>query len=308
MTDSQSTSAASSHDMHSTGIPPDPGKLGPAFLAFAQIIARLRAPDGCPWDRVQTLASIKPYTLEETYELLAAIDSDDNTAICEELGDVLLQVVLDAQIAADEGRFTLIDVIEGIAEKMVRRHPHVFADAHAETPGDVISHWERAKNNEKERDSIFSGLPKALPALARAARVTHKAARVGYDFPQREMLFDKLNEELQELARELFADGRIPHAPAGVEAEVVADQPIKDPAQLRRIEDELGDVLFVLSNIARRWGVNPEEALRRSTEKFESRVRYIEASLAKEGREMKQATLQEMENLYQQGKKQVRPS
>lgn len=306
MTDLQPNTDASPRDVRPSGVPPNPELLGPAFLQFSQIIAKLRSPDGCPWDRVQTLASIKPYTLEETYELLAAIDADDNAAICEELGDVLLQVVLDAQIAADEGRFTLVDVIEGIAEKMVRRHPHVFAEAKAETPGDVVQHWEHAKRKEKERESIFSGLPPALPALARAARVTHKAARVGYDFPQREMLFDKLNEELQELARELFPDGKIPHAPAGVNADVVADDPIDDPAQLRRIEDELGDVLFVLSNIARRWGVNPEEALRRSTEKFESRVRFIETSLATQGRDMRRATLQEMEELYQTGKKQNR--
>ncbi len=302
MVDSHSTTDQVGKVGHPQGVPPDPVRLSEVFLRFSQIIAKLRSPEGCPWDRIQTLESIKPYTLEETYELLAAIDSDVDVAICEELGDVLLQVVLDAQIAADEGRFTLIDVVAGIAEKMVRRHPHVFAEAKAETPGEVIHHWEQAKQQEKQRDSIFSGLPAALPALARAARVTHKAARVGYDFPQREMLFDKLREEMQELADELFSDGCIPSVSATVDAIVVADTSVDDPERRRRIEEELGDVLFVLANIARRWGVNPEEALQRSTRKFESRVRFIEDALRQQGREIREVTLREMEDLYQAGK------
>jgi tetrapyrrole methylase family protein / MazG family protein len=286
------------------GQSPDRDRLSAAFGRLVEVIARLRSPEGCPWDREQTLASIKPYTLEETYELLEAIDSGDNDAICEELGDVLLQVVLDAQIAADEGRFDLIDVVERIADKMVRRHPHVFGDARAETTQDVRTHWERSKGDEKQhRESVLDGIPVDLPALARAARITTKAARVGYDFPDRLMLFDKLREELGELQHELSPEGPLPQVPAGVEGEHVADAPVEDDARRDRIEDELGDVLFVMANIARRWGINPEEALRRSNRKFADRFRAIEQGLAAEGKVIREATLPEMEAHYQRQKR-----
>lgn len=285
------------------GTPPDPDVLGPLFRRFVEVIAKLRSPEGCPWDRQQTLATIKPYTLEETYELLEAIDSGDDAAIAEELGDVLLQVVLDAQIAADEGRFTLIDVVEGIARKMVERHPHVFGDANAKTAADVTVHWERAKQREKKRDSVLDGIPAALPQLARAARITKKAARVGYDFPDRAMLFDKLREEVNELARELFPGGEIPCVPADVDLPVKPDEPIEDPAAHDRVASEIGDILFVVANIARRWGVNPEEALRHSNAKFQRRFQYIERRLKETGRDIHTATLREMEDLYQEGKR-----
>ena len=281
------------------GTPPEFQTLLPAFRELCEVVARLRSPEGCPWDREQTLETIKPYTLEETYELLDAIDSGDDAHIVEELGDVLLQVILDAQIGADEGRFTLEPVIRGISEKLIRRHPHVFADAQAETPGDVVQHWDRAKKAEKERESIFDGLPRALPGLARAARVTAKAARVGFDFPHRAMLFDKLREEVDELAAELFFDGRIPDMPANVDVEVTPDEPVADPELKSRIEGELGDILFVVANIARRWQINPEEALSRSNAKFERRVRGIEQHLRAQGKTLQAATLREMEDLYQ---------
>ncbi len=267
---------------------------------LCEVIAKLRSPEGCPWDRVQTLATIKPYTLEETYELLEAIDSDDDAAIQEELGDVLLQVVLDSQIAADEGRFDIVAVIEQITDKMIRRHPHVFGDKQAETPDDVRIHWDAAKQREKsERTSVLEGIPADLPTLAKAARITKKAARVGYDFPNRWMLFDKLQEELRELAEELSDDGSIPQVPASVEGPVIADAAVDDPVRLARIEEELGDVLFVLANIARRWGVNPEEALRKSNQKFSRRFQAIERGLAEQGRSISEATLVEMEEFYQ---------
>jgi MazG family protein len=288
------------------GRPPDPDKMGPAFARFCEIVARLRAPDGCPWDRAQTLETIKPYTLEETYELLEAIDSRDDDAIVEELGDLLLQVVLDAQIAADEGRFDLLPVVEGITRKMIDRHPHVFGSAVAQTAADVTQHWEHAKGKEKQRESVLDGIPAALPQLARAAKLSKKAARAGYDFPDRAMLFDKLREEVAELAKELFVDGTVPQVPASVDAAPVADVPIDDPSVRSRVEDEIGDVLFVVANIARRWQINPEEALRRSNSKFERRVRYIERRLAAENRELRDATLVEMEALYQQGKQDER--
>lgn len=284
------------------GTPPDPARIGPAFRELCEVVARLRSPAGCPWDREQTLATIKPFTLEETYELLEAIDSNDDTAIVEELGDVLLQVILDSQIGADEGRFDLTDVIAGLTHKMITRHPHVFGDQTAATAKDVTKHWDRIKQQEKQRQSIFEGLPHALPALARAARISDKAARVGYDFPSRDMLFDKLREELAELAIELYPDGQPPTVAATANAPVEPDAPPFDPQRQRRIEGELGDVLFVLANIARRWHINPEEALRASNQKFERRVQYIERRLQEQNRTLRDATLGELEQLYQAGK------
>lgn len=288
--------------MFRTGTPPDPKRTGTAFRDLCEVVAKLRSPEGCPWDRKQTLESIKPYTLEETYELLEAIDSGDDAHIVEELGDVLLQVMLDSQIGADEGRFGLPQVIEGLTEKLVRRHPHVFGDTEASTPEQVKQNWDTAKNSEKQRESILDGLPRAIPQLVRASRISDKAARVGYDWPQRNMLFDKLNEELSELADELFPDGKIPHVPAGVEVELLPDEPIDDPARRKRIENELGDMLFVVANIARRWGIDPEEALRSTNEKFEKRFRYIEDQVKESGRDLKDVSLLEMERYYQAGK------
>lgn len=283
---------------------PDFGALLPEFRRLCEVIARLRSPDGCPWDRQQTLSSIKPYTLEETYELLEAIDSDDNAAIQEELGDVLLQVILDAQIAKDEGRFELVDVVEQIADKMVRRHPHVFGDDTAETTDDVKRHWNAAKNAEKsERTSKLDGIPKELPQLARAYRIAARAASVGYDFPDRRMLFDKLSEEINELACELFEGGRIPEIPAAVDSPPIPDEHISDPDEKRRVEGELGDVLFVVANIARRWGINPEEALRKSNAKFSRRFNAIERAMKQRNIPLEDATLEEMESAYQQAKR-----
>ena len=283
------------------GKPPPFELLLPALQEFCQVVAVLRGPDGCPWDREQTLETIKPYTLEETYELLEAIDSGDDTAIVEELGDVLLQVVLDAQIGTDEGRFGLLEVVEGVTRKLVHRHPHVFGDETAETSEEVRRNWDLAKRAEKQREGVMDGLPLAMPALARAARITGRAARVGYDFPDRRMLFDKLREELAELAVELFDDGSVPEVPAEVDAEVIEDEPLADDVR-DRAEEELGDVLFVLANIARRWGINAEEALRRSSRKFERRFRAIEDGLAAQGGDVQEASLVEMEEVYQAAK------
>ncbi len=283
------------------GQPPPFDTLLPVVQEFCQVVATLRGPDGCPWDREQTLETIKPYTLEETYELLEAIDSGDDKAIVEELGDVLLQVVLDCQIGADEGRFGLVEVVRGVTDKLITRHPHVFGDDTAETSEEVRKNWDSAKRAEKQRDGVMEGLPLAMPALARAARVTGRAARVGYDFPDRRMLFDKLREELAELSEELFDEISVPEVAAEVDAEVIPDEPLTDDVR-DRAEEELGDVLFVLANIARRWGINAEEALRRSTRKFERRFRAIETGLAARGADVEQASLIEMEQVYQEAK------
>lgn len=291
-------------DRPAPGTPPERSHCLAVFNELVRTVARLRSPTGCPWDREQTLASIKPYTLEETYELLEAIDSGDQQAIREELGDVLLQVLLDSQIAADEGWFDVTDVMRELTAKLIRRHPHVFGEAQVSSTDDVRKTWELTKQQEKQRESLFDGLPAALPALARAARLSEKAARKGYDFPERNMLFDKLQEELGELTAELFAGAPVPETRASVEAPVVVDVPLEDPARRERAEAELGDVLFVVANIARRWGLNPEEALRRSNAKFERRVRYIEEALRADGKTWSDVTLQEMEALYQRGKRQ----
>lgn len=304
MTSNDSSSPAE-QEAAPQGVPPDFAALLPEFQRFCEVIARLRSPDGCPWDRKQTLASIKPYTLEETYELLEAIDADDNAAIAEELGDVLLQVILDAQIAADERRFELVDVVRQITEKMVRRHPHVFGDQQAETTEDVKRHWAAAKNKEKsQRSSLLEGIPRDLPQLARAYRIAARAASVGYDFPDRRMLFDKLQEEIQELADELFVDGVIPQVPASIEPQRIPDEPIEAEDRKARVESELGDVLFVTANIARRWGINPEEALRKSNAKFGRRFQAIERAMKLARRSMEEATLAEMEAAYQAAKRQ----
>ncbi|MEZ6129308.1 MAG: nucleoside triphosphate pyrophosphohydrolase [Planctomycetaceae bacterium] len=293
----------SSPDSDTFGNPPDFERLLPEFQRLCEVVAKLRSPEGCPWDRQQTLASIKPYTLEETYELLEAIDADDNVAIQEELGDVLLQVILDAQIATDEHRFGLCDVVRQIADKMVRRHPHVFGEAVADSTDDVKRHWNAAKNREKrERKSQLDGIPKELPQLARAYRLAARAASVGYDFPDRRMLFDKLSEELRELAEELFPDGTVPHVSASIDPVPIPDEHVTDPVAKARMESELGDVLFVVANIARRWGIQPEEALRKSNAKFSRRFQAIEAAMAQQETTMEDATLAQMEAAYQQAK------
>ena len=291
------------------GTPPDRDRFVAAATELVETIARLRAPDGCPWDREQTLALIKPHTLEEVHELLEAIDSGDDDAICDELGDVLLQVVLDAQITRDEGRFDLCDVIERLTAKMIRRHPHVFGDETAANADDVRRHWAAIKQTEKQTErpdavdeSLLDGVPVALPALARAVKLSKKAAAVGYDWPHRAMLLDKLQEELAELTVELEAAGPLPSLPAGIDEPVTPDAEV--PADVKdRIEDECGDLLFVVANIARRFGVNPEEALRRTNNKFRRRFAAIERGVAAAGRTMEEATLAEMEAYYQAEKR-----
>ena len=287
------------------GTPPEFQDLLPAFQRLCEVIAKLRSPEGCPWDRQQTMKTIKPYTLEETYELLEAIDADDNAAIQEELGDVLLQVILDAQIAADEGRFQLVAVVTQITDKMIARHPHVFGDVVAKTTDEVKKNWYAIKQQEKpRRESQLEGIPRALPELARSVRITARAAAVGYDFPDRLMLFDKLREEMDELAVELFGSAEIPHVAATVDTERVRDEPLEDAERRDRAESELGDILFNLANIGRRWGINPEEALRRSNAKFSRRFQAIERTMAQQGKSMAEATLVEMEEAYQQAKRQ----
>ena len=290
------------------GTPPDAQLVKDAFWNLVAVVARLRAPDGCPWDREQTLKTIEPFTLEETFEVFEAIDADDNIGIAEELGDLLLQVVLYAQIAADEGRFDLIPVVNGITEKLIRRHPHVFGEGQAHTADDVLRNWEQVKQQEKRRESALDGVPLALPGLARAVRLQSKAAKVGFEWPQRDILWAKLHEEIGELAEEMFPEGAPPTSREAIEAlgaELGKPAPV-DEARRERIEGELGEVLFVVANLARRWGINPEDALRRSNQKFARRFQAIESHLKDQGRKMQETSLTEMEAIYDEHKRSER--
>jgi tetrapyrrole methylase family protein / MazG family protein len=243
------------------------------------VMARLRVPGGCPWDREQTLKSLRPYLLEETYELLEAIDGGDLDAHREELGDVLLQVVFQARIREEEGAFDLADVARGIAEKMVRRHPHVFAEAKAETSDEVVQAWEAIKEAEKsERSSVMDGVPAALPSLARSQKLQLRAARVGFDWTQLDDVLAKIDEELEELH-----DAR-----ARGDAEA--------------IEAELGDLLFSVVNLARHLDVSAEDALRGSARRFERRFREVERRLSATGRTPADASLGELDELWDEVK------
>jgi tetrapyrrole methylase family protein/MazG family protein len=250
------------------------------FQKLVDIMTLLRSKDGCPWDKVQTSESIKPYLIEETYEVIEAIDEKDPVKMKEELGDLLLQVVFHAQIAKDRGEFDINDVIDKISDKMVSRHPHVFGDAKFETPEEVTKQWQDRKREEgKLKDSALEGVPKELPSLLRAHRLQSRAAKVGFDWAKVEDVFEKLDEELEEFKEAL------------------------EKKDKKEIEDELGDIFFVLVNISRFVGVNAEEALRKTISKFISRFRYIEMTAADEGRQLSDMTLEEMDALWNEAKK-----
>jgi len=257
---------------------------GEKFQKLVEIMARLRAPGGCPWDRDQTFDSIKPYTLEETYEVLDAIDRRDWNELSEELGDFMLQAVFYAQMAAEEGLFGISDALDAINRKLIRRHPHVFGEQSAETPGDVKRIWGQVKAEEKkdkgrEQDGLLAPVPRALPALVEAQQISSRAAGAGFDWENAEQVLDKLHEELGEFH----------------EARRRASQP--------ELEDELGDLLFVLVNLARFVKVDPEQALRRTNAKFRRRFEYIERKLAERGRKLEDSNIGEMEALWQEAKR-----
>jgi MazG family protein len=253
------------------------------FQRLCDIMARLRAPGGCPWDREQTFESIKPYTLEETYEVLDAIDRRDWPELAEELGDFMLQAVFYAQMASEQGLFRIEDALDAINEKLVRRHPHVFAAEAAETAGDVKRIWGEVKAAEKkakgrEEETLLGPVPRALPALVEAQQIAGRAAGVGFDWENPEQVMEKLDEELAE-----FAEARSKASPD-------------------ELEDELGDILFVLVNLARFVKVDPEQALRRSNAKFRRRFGYIEQKLTERGKRLQDADMEELEALWQEAK------
>ena len=252
------------------------------------IMARLRAPDGCPWDRAQDFASIAPYTIEEAYEVDDAIRQGDMGQLRDELGDLLLQVVFHAQMAKEDGHFDFDAVATAISDKLVERHPHVFTDGTADTAEAVKLSWEELKAAERARKaeakgrtaSILDDVGLALPALMRAEKLQKRAARVGFDWPETAQVIAKIEEELAELKEELAAERR-------------------DSAN---IHEEMGDLIFALTNLARHLKVDPELALRDCNAKFERRFQFIESALAAEGRTPDQASLAEMEALWQRAK------
>jgi len=294
---------------------------GDRFERAVQIMARLRAPGGCPWDREQTFDSIKPYTLEETYEVLEAIDNRDWDELPGELGDLLLQVLFYAQMAEEEQRFSINDVLDRLSNKLVDRHPHVFGDVKAETSSDVLRNWEALKAAEKakrleagggksakkdeDKESVLAGVSTGIPALLEAYKLSSRAAHVGFDWPEIGGLFDKLTEETEELKQNLK---ECPQPIARPQARGAAGaRGVSLPGDLRsRLEDEVGDLLFVLVNIARYLALDPESALRKTNRKFKRRFQWMERELRGAGRKLEDATLDELESLWQRSKQQER--
>jgi tetrapyrrole methylase family protein / MazG family protein len=263
--------------------PPPDSQAGQKFERLVQIMARLRAPGGCPWDREQNFDSIKPYLLEETYEVIDAIDSRDWESLAEELGDLMLQSVFFAQMASEEKRFSIEDSLDAIVEKLIRRHPHVFADGDAKTPDEVKARWDEIKRGEKGATDagLLEKVPRVLPALMEAQQLTSRAASVGFDWENADQVLLKLDEELKELA-EARKEGSPEH-----------------------VAQEMGDVLFVLVNLARRLKVDAEQALRGTNTKFRRRFGYVERKLRSQDKTLEGTPLAEMDRLWDEAKRQT---
>ena len=291
---------------------------GERFERAVEIMARLRAPGGCPWDREQTFDTIKPYTLEETYEVLEAIDNRDWHELTGELGDLLLQVLFYSEMAAEEKHFSIDDVLDRLSNKLVDRHPHVFGEVKADTPAEVLRNWEALKAEEKKKrleagggkkvqksedaDSVLAGVSSRMPALLEAHKLSSRAAHVGFDWPEIEGLFSKLQEETEELREEL-RDHPVHGRPVGTGVAGSGRSQIS-PGQRERLEDEVGDLFFVLVNIARYLSLDPESALKKTNRKFKRRFQWMEERLRNQGRSPQQATMEELEELWQQAKQQ----
>jgi len=251
------------------------------FNRLIDIMDRLRGNEGCPWDLEQTRESLKPFLVEETYEVLEALDEDNPEKIKEELGDLLYQIIFHARIASEKGEFNIYDVITKIHDKMIRRHPHVFKEEKAENSEKVLKRWEEIKRNEEGnigRMSVLDGVPKELPSLLRAHRLQEKASRVGFDWEHIDQVFEKVEEEMEEF-KNAFSQ--------------------KNTTEM---ENELGDLLFALVNIARFIEVNPEDALRKTLRRFIKRFRYIEEEIAKKGRDIKDVSFEEMDSIWEKAK------
>ena len=251
------------------------------FKKLVKVMERLRGVNGCPWDREQTRESLKPYLLEETYEVLEAIEEKDQESLKEELGDLLFQIVFHSQIAQECGEFTMDEVLASVTDKMIYRHPHVFGTAKADTTQEVLARWEKLKNQEKrnkKRKSVLDGIPKQLPALIRAHQLQSRAARVGFDWADPKPVWDKVLEEIKEL-----------------------EASIKDK-EVTAIQSELGDLLFALVNMGRFLKLDPEEALRKANERFAGRFHVMEKKAKKVGRSLSEMSLAEMDRFWEQAK------
>jgi MazG family protein len=266
----------------------DTSRASGAFARLIEIMATLRAPDGCPWDREQTIDSLKPFVLEETYEVLEAIDRHDHDALREELGDFVFEAVFLAQLEAEAGHFTIADSIQSIADKLVRRHPHVFkrdeGEASLDSAGQVRARWEEIKAQERGASptpkTLLSGIAPALPALLRAYHIGVRAASVGFDWTTPGDIVDKIQEEVDEL-REVIEGGR----------------------DSQRAEEEMGDLLFAIANLSRKLGVEPEAALRRANDKFQDRFTALESRVVGRGEKLQDKTLDELEAEWQKVKR-----
>jgi MazG family protein len=255
-----------------------PEQNGQSLPRLVEIMQRLLAPDGCPWDREQTLESLRPYVVEEAHEVVDAIDRHAPEELREELGDLLLQIVFQAELARAQGWFGPDDVVSAICDKMVRRHPHVFGSQKVSGTAEVLANWEQIKAQEKAGRGVLDGVPKSLPALLRASRMGEKAARVGFDWPDLTGARAKVDEELAEL-----------------------DEAVRG-GDKQRIEQELGDVMFALVSVARKVEVDPEAALRGTLERFGERVRWVEAQVKAEGRDLAQVDAAALDALWTRAK------
>ena len=282
---------------------------GERFERTVEIMARLRAPGGCPWDREQTFDTIKRYTVEETYEVLEAIDNRDWPELTGELGDLLLQVLFYAQMAKEQGTFSIDDVLDRLAQKLTDRHPHVFGDVKADTSSEVLRNWETLKADERKKrsgedtpKSALEGVSSAMPALLEAHKLSSRASHVGFDWSNIQGLLEKLHEEIAELQEQLKnVPARKPHGVAGARGEPVSED-------LRaKLEDEVGDLFFVLVNIARFLSLDSESALRKTNRKFRRRFQWMEQKLQAAGRTPQQSSMEEMERLWQQAKREEQP-
>ncbi|HUO15631.1 MAG TPA: nucleoside triphosphate pyrophosphohydrolase [Verrucomicrobiae bacterium] len=285
---------------------------GERFERAVSIMERLRAPGGCPWDREQTFDSIKPYTLEETYEVLEAIDNRDWPELAGELGDLLLQVLFYAEIANEQGSFSIDDVLDRLSTKLIDRHPHVFGKVKADTADDVKRNWEALKAEERKKRqapedkpqgkrSVLDGISSSMPAMLEAQKINSRAAQAGFDWPDIESLFDKLREETEELKEQLKHYPEPGPRPQGRGVAGSGRTVVPEALQVR-LEDEVGDLFFVLVNVARYLAVDPESALRKTNRKFKRRFQWMEERLRASGRSAEQAGMEELESLWQQAK------
>jgi tetrapyrrole methylase family protein/MazG family protein len=265
--------AAAEHDATPQPVPTQK-ELSEHFQQLVAIVEHLRSPQGCPWDRAQTPQSLLPYLLEEVYEVMESVENGNDQGLKEELGDLLLHILLQSRMAQEAGHFALDDTIRAITEKLIRRHPHVFGAQPVRDAAAVQQHWEAAKQREKGRRSLLDGLPRALPALLHACRVQEKAASVGFDWDDIAPVWAKVVEELAEL------------------------QEAYQTQQAKAVEEEFGDLLFTLVNLGRFLHLHPETALRKAAAKFERRFRGVEDELARRGRRLEDASLQEMDAIW----------